>query len=320
MAHLEKIAAKLTQSVKPLDDLAGAGEAVLLALVSRAASWGASIPNAVLVARSAQSIFSLSWGLSLAIAASLELIGHALVEHWQSAKSWNATKRQSDQAADAALALGLMVGYWALDFVMVGILALSTWASTGDWRIFAACLYPLIGVAVAVVTNERAHLFRVKQQAEMDRKQRAEARRQSRRAKAERADARAAATAAATATMIAENETLAQAKYIYDTNPGITGSALGRKLGLSERQGRNIKTAIETEISGNGRHLNERVDHDHQHTAAIGRESLFAARSFGPDRAVGAGRAHQGRVYQGAKAIPRRRRKSARCRGACVLC
>jgi hypothetical protein len=249
MSNLEKIAAKLTQSVKPIDDLAGAGEAVLLAIVSRLASWGASIPNAVMVARSAESIYGLSWGLSLTIAVSLELIGHALVEHWQSAKSWNATKRQSDQAANAALALGLLIGFWVLDVVMVGVLALSIYTTSGDWRVFVSLCYPLIGVAVAVVTNERAHLFRVKQAAEMDRKDRAEKRRQSRRAKAE---SRATATATATAAMIAESDTLARAKYIYDTRPGITGSELGRKLGLSERHGRNLKTAIEAEISGNG--------------------------------------------------------------------
>ena len=246
MSYLERAAVKLTQSVKPIDDLAGAGEAVLLAVVSRLASWGASVPNAVMVARSAQSIFSLSWGLSLAIAVSLELIGHALVEHWQAAKSWNATKRQGDQAVNARLALGLMVAFWIVDFVMVGVLAFSTWATSGDWRIFTACLYPLIGVAVAVVTNERAHLFRVKAQAEMDRKERAEKRRQSRRHKT-------AATAPARSPYpiptAAESDTLARAKILYDTRPGISGSELGRQLGLSERQGRNLKTAI---IAGNG--------------------------------------------------------------------
>jgi hypothetical protein len=239
----------LAQSVKPIDDLAGAAEAALLAVVSRAASWGASVPNMVLVARSASEIFGLPWGLSLAIAGSLELIGHALVDHWQSCKSWNATKRQSDQAANARLALGLMVGYWVVDLLMVGVLALSTWTTTGDWRIFIALCYPVIGIAVAVVTNERAHLFRVRQAAEMDRKERAEKRRQSRRQKTA---PRAETPDRLSGVSIAESDTLARARYIYDTQPGITGSALGRKLGISERQGRNLKTAIETEISGNG--------------------------------------------------------------------
>ena len=62
---------KLAQPVKPIDDLVGAGEAVLLALISRAASWGASIRDCIMVGGSAQGAFGLSWGLSLAIAARL---------------------------------------------------------------------------------------------------------------------------------------------------------------------------------------------------------------------------------------------------------
>ena len=255
MSNLERIAAQLARSVKPIDDLVGAVEAVLLAVVSRVATWGASIPNAVMVARSAQATFALSWGLSVAIAVSLELIGHALVSHWQDVRHWNATKRQGDQAIDERFALGLTVSYWVLDVVMVGVLALSTWAIDGDWRIFVALCYPVIGISVAVVTNERALLFRVKQQAEMERKQRAEARRQSRRP---RAATRAPAAEPAAAETAAERDTLLQAKHIYDTSPDITGSALGRKLGLSERQGRNLRAAIEAEMvsghRGNGRH------------------------------------------------------------------
>lgn len=248
MANLEKIAAKLSQSVKPVDDVAGAGEAVALAVVSRAASWGASVPNTVMVARSAAEVFGLSWGLSLSIAVSLELVGHALVEHWQSAKSWNETKRKTDEAANADLALGLMAGYWVLDFAMVGTLALSTYLAKGDWRIFTACLYPLIGVAVAIVTNERAHLFRLKAEAKRERRERAEKRRKrtGNRADQQPELAPAAYPAAGTATR-------ERALSILAERPGISGSELGRQLGRSPRLGRMLKAEIEAEtVSGQG--------------------------------------------------------------------
>jgi hypothetical protein len=153
---LSQFTAKLARSTKATDDLMGAAEANLLAIVSRAASWGASVPNTIMVARSASEVFNLSWALSLAIAVSLELIGHALVSHWQAARHWNETKRKVDPPVNVARAFALVVGYLILDVLMVGVLALSTWMTTGDWRIFIALAYPLVGVFVAIVTNESA--------------------------------------------------------------------------------------------------------------------------------------------------------------------
>ena len=240
--NLEGIAAKLSQSVKPLDDVCGAGEAVLLAIVSRAASWGASVPNTVLVARSAGELFRLSWGLSLAIAISLELIGHALVSHWQDARHWNDTKRKTDQPANTALALGMVVGYFCLDLAMVGVLALSTYLSTGDWRIFIALCYPLIGVTVAVVTNERAHLFRLKQAVERER--------QGRKSNRKQRTARPAGQPAAYTAV--SGDTRERASAILAERPGISGSELGRELGRSGRLGRKLKAELLPEISDNG--------------------------------------------------------------------
>jgi hypothetical protein len=245
MANLERIAEKLSQSVKPVDDVAGAGEAVALAVVSRAASWGASVPNTVMVARSAESIFSLSWGLSLGIAISLEAVGHALVEHWQSAKSWNETKRKTDEPANVGLALWLMIGYWVLDFVMVGVLALSTYATKGDWRIFTACLYPLIGVAVAVVTSERAHLFRLKAAVEAERQERAEKR--SRKRESRREPLRMGRESYA----VIGDTTRERARAILAERPAITGSDLGRALGRSPSLGRKLKRELLPAVTGN---------------------------------------------------------------------
>jgi hypothetical protein len=251
---LTRLTAKLARSVKTVDDLAGAAEAIGLAVVARAASWGASVPNTVLVARSASEVFRLGWGLSLAIAISLELIGHALVSHWQDARHWNDTKRKVDQPANVALALGLTIAYWVLDFVMVGVLALSTWASTSDWRIFIALCYPLIGVAVAIVTNERAHLFRLKQAVERERQEKRE-KRQSRRERPRQQ----AVTLPPTYTTIGA-DTRERARAILAERPSISGSELGRQLGKSPSLGRKLKrelVAVPSGKSDNGHGQND---------------------------------------------------------------
>lgn len=245
---LTEITERLRGGVTITDDLVGATEAILLTIVSRAASWGASIPNALLVARSASSTFDMSFGLALSVSISLEMVGHALVEHWQSARSWNATKLQREEEMNARLALALVYGYFTVDLVMVGTLALSQHLLNDDWRIFTALLYPLIGVAVAVVTNERARLFRLKT-ARADRKRarksggnRAEATRKPKGPLAEMYDAEPAAG----------GDTLARARDVLHNDMSISGSALGRKLGISERQGRNLKAEI---VGGNGNRI-----------------------------------------------------------------
>ena len=223
-------AEKLSSAAQPIDDLLGAAESILLSVVGRIASWGASIPNTVLVARSAMDVFQLSWGLSLSIAVSLELIGHALVSHWQDARAWNATRRKTDLGVNAALAMGLVVGYFILDITMVGVLALSVYLTSGDWRIGIALCYPLFGIAVAVVTNERAHLFRLKQAVKADRAQK-------------RAD-RKRTPVPPTVPTVPPGGPRERAKVLLAERPTIQGSELGRELGVSESYGRRLKHSV----------------------------------------------------------------------------
>lgn len=169
---LKQISDALGRSVSDVDTLAGAIEAIALALVSRLASWCASIPNIVMVSRSAVSTFGLTWAWGLAIAVSLELVGHSLSHQWLEAKAWNMTKRKTDPTANTGLALVLMCSYFLLDFVMVGGLAFSTFSETGNPQIFIALCYPLIGVTVSIVSNERANLFRLRQAVIEERAQR----------------------------------------------------------------------------------------------------------------------------------------------------
>jgi len=151
----------------------GAGEAILLAGVVRLATWGSSIPNAVLVARSAAQMFGLSLAWGFVIAASLELIGHALIEHWQSAKDWNSAKRAGDPAVNVGLALALVIGYFIIDLAMVGALAYGNFETSGEWQQFLSLSYPLVGVGVALATDGRARLFRLKQAVQNERAEKA---------------------------------------------------------------------------------------------------------------------------------------------------
>jgi hypothetical protein len=160
---LNELATKLSAAVKPLDNLAGAGEAVLLALITRLASWAASIPNMLMVSRAAMVMFDVTFGLGLTIAASLELIGHSLTSLWLDTKEHNATKRVSDPSANERLALVLVVCFFAIDVSMVAALCWHQYITTGTALIWLALFYPVIGIATAIATNTRAHLWRARQ-------------------------------------------------------------------------------------------------------------------------------------------------------------
>lgn len=258
MVDLGKFTEKVSRNVEPLDGLMGAVESVLLAVVVRLASWGASIPNALMVARSAQSVFGLTWAWALVVAISLELVSHALVELWQSSKNWNETKRQSDPAMNARLALTLVVLFYVLDFAMVGALAFQTYTVTQDAAIFIALAYPLIGVFVSIVTSERAHLFRLKNAVAIERNERKAARTaKTTRQKAAILPTQAATNTARQAEQTAETsginfgsgnaagqETRQAAISVLAERPTISGAELGREIGKSERLGRQLKREL----------------------------------------------------------------------------
>lgn len=277
--RLEKMAERVSANVKPLDDLIASAEAVLLTAVSRIVSWFASIPNMVMIMRSAQQTFGLGPAWSFAIALALELVSHSLVEHWQNAKHWNVTKRQSDQEMNERLALGMVVTFYILDFVMVGVLAFFTYQATGRADIFIALAYPLISVFVSIVTSERAHLFRLTQAAKMERQERqkiAAGKRQEKAAKtAEKRQNQAANLPSGTAENTAENAatfgggnsaglaTRQKAAAILAERADISGAELGKMIGRSARLGRQLKselmpllTAETAEIGGNNHNGN----------------------------------------------------------------
>ncbi|RLC78194.1 MAG: hypothetical protein DRI81_07170 [Chloroflexi bacterium] len=260
MKTLERIAETLTGNIKPLDDIAGAFESMVLALTGPVASWAASIPNVVMVARSGQQIFALDAGLSYAVAVSLEFIGQSLVSNWTRAAQWQATKKAGDLPARVGLAKGLMVGYFLLDIVMVGTLAYTQYAASGQWQIFTALIYPVISIFTAIATNQRAHLFRLEKQSEQTKREQAQKRQEARQAKRQKAGKKATiepATQPATVPHYAtiKQSTQEQAAVILAQRSDISGAELGRLLGKSASLGRQLKRKLSAETDKDNGHI-----------------------------------------------------------------
>ena len=245
---MEGLVPKLASSVKTTDDLAGAVESIALAVVGRAASWAAAIPNAVMVTRATQEIFGLSPGLSGVVAASLELVGQGVSNLWLRGVEWNRQKRRTDPAANTKLALGLMVGYFALDVSIIVSLAVPRWLETGDIRQLVAVFYPVCGIISALALNERAAQFRREIDASQEKRERAEKRKQKRQSSGNGAEPRTEHYTAV------GGDTRSRAAAILAERSDISGSELGRKLGRSERLGRKLKAELLPELGGNGRH------------------------------------------------------------------
>lgn len=242
---LEDFTQRLNRSIAPVDDLAGAVEAMVLAVVSRLAGWAAAVPNMIMVQRSAVRIFEIDGTLGYVIAVSLELIGQSLVGHWNQVKGWNATKRKADLVANEALAFWLIVAYFVIDFVMVFALAATHYVETGQWQIFLSLAYPVIGVISTIVTNERSALFRLRKAREI-----AKLDARDRRRNPGAGQRRNPGTEPGYGT---GETTRRKAEAILTERPGISGGQLGRELGRSASLGRRLKREWEAE-HGNGRH------------------------------------------------------------------
>jgi hypothetical protein len=184
----------------------------------------------VVVSRSAAEIFGLGGPWAWVIAAVIELVGLVTSNLWLTAREWNTTKRKSDPSANQRLALGLMAAYFVTSFLL--ILAVEIPKFRPDWTIFTgltALLFPVLAAVSIVAMNERAmHSRRVASVA-------AEKRR--------RAADRVAKTASKRqgAAMDLPRTARDRAVAILNGNPEISGAALGVRVGMSERWGRDVK-------------------------------------------------------------------------------
>lgn len=232
MNKLEQFTRQLNRNIGPMDDLAGALESIALTVVSRLASWAASIPNVLMVSRSAVLIFDVKRWIAFTIAISLELIGQSLTAHWRKCKNWNASKRKVDLSVNVRLAFWLMVTYFAIDVLLVFCLALATYATSNDSQIFLSLAYPVIGIVTAIITNERASLFRMEKARQIEKQDRAEKRNKSASVPVHRSE-------------ISRRD---RARSILTEQPSITGLELSRRLDCSGSFARRLKR----EIQGNG--------------------------------------------------------------------
>lgn len=192
--NITELTDTVTSSVRIVDRLAGGVEALALAVVTRAAGWVASIPTLLLTSQTCEKIFDLAPTSALASAVALEVVGQSVVNTWLRARCWNRNKRQADRPASEWLMLAAMVGYFATDFTLVGILVMPK--ARVEPVYWAALLFPLAQVISTVVTGERAAQFRREAEAEADSAKRSAVAREARlvraRRKAERIEREAA--------------------------------------------------------------------------------------------------------------------------------
>jgi len=178
MMNIKHLTDTISTNVVHVDRLAGAAEALVLAIVCRAASWIATIPTVVLTSRSCQAIFDLTPDTALLSCIALEVVGQAVVNTWMKAKDWNTSRRASDPPANEALGLAMSIVYFASDFILIGILEIPR--ALADPIHYAALLFPLAQIVSTIMTAERAAQFRREATSEIARAER-QAKRQARR-------------------------------------------------------------------------------------------------------------------------------------------
>lgn len=266
---------KLRQVAKTVDDTMGLGEAILVAVVGRAASWIASIPAAVMVARAVQEIFEIDPFWAAVTAAALELVGMTTSNLWLTAKEWNATKRKSDPEANTALAFALMVVYFVADFLIIAALVTINFAKTGDVAGFTALLFPVLAVVGIVALNERAGHYKRVGEAEKDRQEKRAAcqdkqlqlaqavqdREIEREVERKGEEAQRQALAAQRRTLAALGQEAATLKA-YLENPGATQAQIAAVVGCSRRTVGNHLSKLEQAgaIRRNGQGIEVLVD------------------------------------------------------------
>ena len=174
--NIKQATEKFSANVTHVDALAGAIEALVLAVVVRAAAWVASIPTILLTSKTCEAVFDLTPTAALLSAIALEVVGQSVVNTWLKAREWNRTKRKSDAAANERLALAMTVAYFVSDFVLIGVLEIpKALANPVHW---AALLFPLGQVISTVMTGERAAQFRREAEVTKERRERAQVRAQ----------------------------------------------------------------------------------------------------------------------------------------------
>jgi len=241
-----------------VDRFMGEAEAIALSVTGRLASWVAPLPTAIMAARSISAIFMLPIEWAAAISAAQELIGLTTTSLYMTVKAWNATKRQSDPSANERLALGCVVGYFLVDFLIILIGAGIDYGQAARWYVFGAALFPFMGVIGVLVLNERVAQFRREVAVEEAKRDEAEKRNA---AKAERSAAKATEpkakpteAEAKPAKLRAFPEYARRTFEYYGRNPGASFAKAAASLEVSDRTVAHHVKALEAagEMHRNG--------------------------------------------------------------------
>ena len=248
-----------------VDRFMGEAEAIALSVAGRLASWVAPLPTAIMAARSISAIFTLPIEWAAAISAAQELIGLTTTSLYMTVKSWNATKRQSDPAANERLALGCVVGYFLVDFLIIVIGAGIDYSQAARWYVFGAALFPFMGVIGVLVLNERVAQFRREIAVEEAKRAEAEKRNQAKaernqakatepKAKAPEAEAKATETEPKRAKLLVFPEYARRTFEYYRRNPGASFAKAAASLEVSDRTIAHHVKALESagEMHRNG--------------------------------------------------------------------
>lgn len=224
---------------RAVDRFMGEAEAIALSVTGRLASWVAPLPTAIMAARSIAAIFTLPIEWAAAISAAQELIGLTTTSLYMTVKAWNATKRQSDPAANERLALGCVIGYFLVDFLIILIGAGIDYGQAARWYVFGAALFPFMGVIGVLVLNERVAQFR--REVAVEEAKRAETEKRNA-AKAERNQAKATEPKAKPteaepkqAKLRAFPEYARRTFEYYGRNPGASFAKAAASLEVSDR-------------------------------------------------------------------------------------
>jgi len=185
------------------------------------------------------------------------VMGQAVTNTWLRAREWNETKRKTDPPASEWLMLSLTTIYFISDFMLIGVLEIPL-ALAGDYKHWAAMLFPLAQVIATLATGERATQYRREAAVLIERTERrqARARKQTGNKPGNKPGNDTGKNTRHTA--LTSDDTRQQARAILAERPGISGSELGRQLDRSPRLGRMLKAELLPEIqpATNGKNHN----------------------------------------------------------------
>jgi len=231
-------------------------EAKIIDFVARFAPWLAPLPTAYLTATA--TIKHLSWPPVMGMIAGviIELLGLASVATALELREFNATRRQypvdwtqeqiakSKKVVDPAAPFGLAVALGGVYFASVVLLTVLL-DTLPELARGAPIIFPVLSLAGVTVLGIRAdHRRRLEKIAAGN-----DGRKRGRStgtlpAMLAQAPKKAESLPVTVSAESGSLDTNSRAAAYLAANPGISGSELGRKLGLSDRTGRKIKAAL----------------------------------------------------------------------------